>query len=122
MNRSIVVVGVIALALLIGGVAYNWGVSNGIAQSGKIVAAAPASAPYPYPYPYYWHPWGGGFFFFPLFFFFVWVLIIRGLFWGARWRHAGGSGWGCGGGFDEWHRRAHERMTMENSGDDPGRR
>ena len=40
MNKSIVVVGVIALALLVGGFAYNFGVSQGIAQSGKIVVAA----------------------------------------------------------------------------------
>jgi len=65
-QRWAVIAAVLVLAAIVGGIAYNIGVSQGIAQSGKIVAAP--GGPYPYPY-YGWHPWGFGFFLFPLFFF-----------------------------------------------------
>ncbi|HEX9161220.1 MAG TPA: hypothetical protein VF980_05895 [Thermoanaerobaculia bacterium] len=118
MNRGLaVIVAALVFAAIVGAVAYNVGVSSGIEQSGKIVAApAPAGAPAgPYPYPYYgwhpygWHPWGFGFFLFPLFFFAFWFLIIRGIFWGGGWRRRHGYRYG----FDEWHRQAHERMNQE---------
>ena len=91
MNRWAVVIAAIVLVALAGAIAYNIGIQQGIAQSGKVVAA-PAG---PYPYPYYgWHPWGfGGWFFFPLFFFALWFLIVRGIFWrGGGHRY----GYGCG--------------------------
>ncbi len=79
-NRFVVFAGVLLLAGLVGVLAYNAGVSNGLAQNGKVVAA---------PYPYYYYPhhfWGGGFFFFPLFFF-GFLLVARGLFWRRGWHH-----------------------------------
>jgi hypothetical protein len=111
-GRWAVIVGALVLAAMVGGIAYNAGVAQGIAQSGKIVAGP--AGPYPYPYPYYWYrPWGGGFFFAPLFFIAFWLLVIRGLFWRGGW-HRGGCG--PGGRLDEWHRRAHERMGNEPEG------
>jgi len=94
MNRQgwAMIAAALVLAAIVGGIAYNFGIHQGIAQSGKIVA--PAGGPYPYPYPYYgWHPWGFGFFFFPLFFFALWFLIIRGIFWRGGWHR---YGYGCG--------------------------
>ena len=105
-------VGVLALLTFVGFMAYNAGVANGVAQSGKmpaVVAGAPAAPyPYPYPYPYYgWHPWGFGFFF-PFIFILIVFSVLRAIFWRRAW-----YGHGCGGyqsRFDEWHRQSHERM------------
>src|SRR6266850_8255475 len=77
----------VAAAVAIGIGAYNAGVAQGIAESGRLIAAPPAGTPYVYVWP---RPWGFGFFpFFPLlflvlFFFFV----MRALLWKARW-HGG---------------------------------
>ena len=67
-----------------------------------------------------------------LFWLTLWLLIIRGLFWGpfAGWRSwRGGRGRYYAGrledlpaDFDDWHRRAHERMKEAATADDPGRR
>ena len=99
----------VLVAVVVGVVAYNAGVSHGLAQ--QMVAAGPGPYPYGYPGP---HPWGFGFgFFFPLLFGF---LLLRLIFWGGhghRWHRGPGY---CGAGpydvppaFEEWHRRAHER-------------
>ncbi len=48
-----------------------------------------------------------------------WFVLIRGIFWGGGWHRR------CayGGGIDEWHRRAHERMSDgQRVEDDPDRR
>jgi drug/metabolite transporter (DMT)-like permease len=93
---------VVALTIITGAVAYNIGLSQGLAQ-----VAASADAPAPPPYPYYWHrPWG-----FPLFFpllFVFWIVLFRGFFWRpwGPWYHGGPPSER----FEEWHRRAHERM------------
>jgi len=84
--RWIPIVAAVVLAVVVGGIAYNAGVANGIQQSGKIVMPAPGA--YPYPYPYMWHPWGFGFFFGPFFFILFWFVILRCLFWRGRWHHA----------------------------------
>jgi hypothetical protein len=124
----------------IGFAAYNAGVSHGLALGAHAVAlepgapaapGAPAVVPPPYAYGYGyghygWHPWGFGFGFLgPLFFILFWFFILRMLFWrgmfwggGGPWhRHRYGYGRGCyddrSRGFDEWHRRAHERMGGE---------
>ena len=114
-NRSLlralaiaVLVGAAAAAIGIG--AYNAGVAQGIAESGRIAAAPAAGTPYVYVWP---RPWGFGFFpFFPLFFFVLFFFVVRGLLWRGPWR----GGWGYRGAgippaFDEWHRRAHGEQS-----------
>lgn len=100
---ALVLVGVAAIATG----AYNWGLAQGIAESGRAMAAPPAGTPYVYVWP---RPWGVGFFpIFPLLFLFLFFFLVRGIFWRGPWR--GGYGYRCGGvppSFDEWHRRAHE--------------
>ena len=112
----------IAFAMLLlvlgaGAIAYNAGVTHGLAESGKlggqILATPPAgTVAVPYAVPYYgWHrPWGFGFLAIPLFFIF-WCVVARMIFWrgGYPGRSCGGA-WGPEGRFDDWHRRAHERM------------
>lgn len=94
MNRQgwLAIAAALVLAAIVGGIAFNIGVHQGIVQSGKIVAPPGGSYPYPYPYPYWgWHPWGFGFFF-PFLFIALFFLIFRGIFWRGRWhRH-----YGCG--------------------------
>jgi hypothetical protein len=88
---------VLGAAAAIGVGAYNAGVTQGIAESSRALAASPPTAGVPYPY-YGWHrPWGFGFFpIFPLFFIFFVFLALRGLFWrGPRYY----GGWGCGYGY-----------------------
>ena len=95
------VIAALAIAAIVGVMAYNAGVANGIAQSGKIVMPAPGAGPgpYPYPYPYYgWHPsgFGFGFFLFPLFLFFIFAMVARAMFWRGhyrRWHHHGPCGY-----------------------------
>lgn len=106
--RWIPIVAAVVLAAVVGGIAYNAGVAQGFEESGKVIAAP--GGPYPYPYMGWHRPWGFGFFFAPLFFIFFWFVILRGLFW------RGGFGRRCGGGLDEWHRRAHERMWNDPHG------
>src|SRR5436190_21339171 len=117
-----VVVAMLLLAVLGAFIAYNAGVSQGlarqaIAQSGQ---APPAALP-PYAYPYGWYrPWGFGFPFPILFFVLIWFVLLRGLFWGRRWRYAYYGGWrGVPPSFDDWHRQAHDRMKEQPSADDP---
>ena len=85
-----------------------------------------------------WGPgpyWGGPVVFAPglfagafgLFWLFFWLLLIRGLFWGGRrsWRRGryyAGRLEDLPADFDDWHRRAHERMREVATADDPGRR
>ena len=112
-SRLMMVIAALVLAALVGAMAYNAGVSHGIAQSGKMPAisapvAAPVGVPYPYPYYWGWHPWGFGFFV-PFFFLFLIFGVLRAMFWRARW-HAYGGCRGYQERFDEWHRQSHERM------------
>ncbi len=110
--RIAMLFGVLLLAGLVGVMAYNAGVQQGIVQSGKVVVAPAAPGAYPYAYPYYgWHPWGFGFFFGPLLLMFLLFGVIRAAFWRAAWhRHGMQAGCGPWGRFDEWHRQSHERM------------
>jgi len=105
----------IVAAAAIGIGAYNAGVAQGLAESGRMIAAPPAGTPFVYVWP---RPWGFGFFpFFPLFFLFLFFFVVRGLLWrgrrhgGWRYRHEGVPPM-----FEEWHRRAHA------TGPDPGSR
>jgi hypothetical protein len=97
---------IIAAAAAIGIGAYNAGLAQGIAESGRMIAAPPAGTPYVYVWP---RPWGFGFFpFFPIVFFVLFFFLVRGLLWRGRWH--GGWGYRYGGvppAFEEWHRRAH---------------
>jgi hypothetical protein len=102
---------VIAAAAAIGIGAYNAGVAQGIAETGRAITAPTAGTPYVYVWP---RPWGFGFFpVFPIFFLLFLFFVLRGLLWRGPWR----GGWGCGydrvpPAFDEWHRRAHgEQLT-----------
>jgi hypothetical protein len=112
--------GAVFAALLlvgVGVVAYNAGFSEGIAAQAPAAGAAVA------PYGYRWH--GGGWWFGPLFFVFFWLVVARAFFWGRPWwhyRYMGSPYDGPAGAFDEWHRRAHERMKEASAADDPGRR
>lgn len=83
MNRWWIVIAAVALAALVGFSAYNFGLQQGIAQSGKLTA--------PYPYYWGWHPFG---FFFPFFGLALFFLILRGIFWRGRGWYR--YGYGCG--------------------------
>src|ERR1700704_3252782 len=112
-SRWAVVLAVAIVATLVGVFAYNAGVTHGLAQVGQPAGGPGAFAPYGW-----YRPWGFGLFF-PFLFFGFWFFALRALFWGGPWRR-----YGCYGGsyrdlpptFDEWHRRAHERMTAQPAG------
>jgi len=112
--RAVLVVALVAVG--VGAVAYNLGVARGLALSAGAQVAGQVAGPGAF-YPYGWYrPWGFGFgFFTPFLFFALWVLVFRTLFWGGPWRR---HRYYVGRGemppmFDEWHRRAHDRMTTE---------
>jgi hypothetical protein len=92
----------------VGVVAYDAGLTRGAAEA----AAAAGTLP-PYAFGWGWYrPWGFGF---PLFFFLFWLVLARAAFWGGPWRRR----WYYHGGdvppaFDDWHRRAHERMQPDS--------
>lgn len=121
------VLAAVLLSVIAGIIAYNIGVSHGLAQTAIAAAAqnAPGGAVPPYAYYYGYRPWGFGFGFPILFFVFVWFVLLRGMWWrGGPWRHpyySGGPG-GVPPAFDEWHRRAHDRMKESPSADNPDRR
>ncbi len=98
----------IALAASIGVNAYNVGVAQGLADSGKL-----APGPYPYPFygPFFFRPFGFGFLGFigPLFLFLIFFALLRGLFWGRHWgRHPGHWEGQVPPAVEEWHRKMHE--------------
>jgi hypothetical protein len=102
------VIASVLLAGAVGVIAYNAGVSHGLAMAGN--TGVPPVGPFP---PYYWYrPWGFGFFG-PFLFVFFSFFLLRVLFWrglhGRRWMYAGSHD--VPPPFDEWHRRAHERMN-----------
>ena len=142
MNRRVVLGVLVVLVLIVGavavgGYAYQIGVAQGLANSGKLVAPqgdGVGVTPFYYGAPYFYHPFGFGFGFlgclFPLLAFFLIFALIRGLLWRGGWRGRrgwGGHGWGRGYGsggpgggpdsgpggqevppmFAEWHKRAH---------------
>jgi hypothetical protein len=119
--RWAALVATLVVAAIVGFFAYNAGVAHGIAAAGQPVAGGAAGVP---PYPYGWYrPWGFGFGFFgPFLFIMLWLFVLRGIFWGGPWRRFGCYGGGYYGGpsaFDEWHRRAHERMTSKEPASPP---
>ena len=112
MRRGFGVGAAILVILLVVGIgigAYNWGLNDGIDQSGKAVEVVR----------YVGH---GGFGFFPFFLFFPLIFLALFAFKGAMWRRHGGYGHGPGGhgpgghgrweqGFEDWHRKQHEVGT-----------
>ena len=119
--RGAAVAGILLLTAIAAIVGYNVGFSHGLAQ--QLAAQGGQFPAYPYPYGLY-RPWGFGFGFPILFFILFWFVVARAFFWRRRWRHAYGyPGWqSVPPAFDEWHRRAHERLKEEKPADDPGRR
>ncbi len=114
MRRGFGLGAAILVVLLLVGVgigAYNWGVSDGIDQSGKAVEVVRYVGGH------------GGFGFFPFFLFFPLIFLalfaFKGAMWRRHWDHDGGSGGhhGPGGhgrweqGFEDWHRKQHEVGT-----------
>lgn len=106
------------LLMAAAGIAYNVGLSQGLAQ-----VPVPAGSVLP-AYAYGWHrPWGWGWgfgFLPPLFFIAFWVLAIR-----AVSRRGPRGPWAYGpppfyrDAFDEWHRQSHERMSGSNPSPGP---
>lgn len=135
MRRWAIVAFALLAAVAIGVVAYQAGVSEGVSLQPPPVVTAPAAPggqatpPVAYDYRYY-RPWRFGFFG-PLFSVLFFVFVLRALSWGV-------FGWGLGWGwrrrrwyydhpddygpsrFDEWHRRAHERMRDDRTPSTPG--
>ena len=136
------IVGLMLLVgLAVGFTSYQAGVSRGLALQPPpppVVAAqpngaAPQAAPAPYYYPRYraYRGWGGFGFFGGLFSILIWIFVIRLIF-----RALFGWGWGCGWGwrrrywggygygphpddYDDWHRRAHDRMREQQGSTPP---
>jgi hypothetical protein len=113
----------VAVSIAVGVLAYQAGVSHGLA-----VTAPGAGGGAPAVARYYWYPWFG---FFP-FGIFIWIFVLRFLFWGGprrRWYYRHGPWGGPYDGpyedprsFDDWHRRAHERMNNQPGNENsPGR-
>ena len=102
--------GLLALALTftVAVVAYNAGLSQGVAQ----VSTGAATVAPPPPYPYGWHRPLGIWPLFPLMFIFFWAFVARGFWWGWGPRRYWQRGYGLDDRerFDEWHRRAHDQM------------
>src|SRR5438874_12992468 len=102
-------------AVAIGVTAYNAGYNHGLDQAHNATQIVRTVGP-----GYGFFPFG--FLLFPLFFFAIFA-IARGLFWGRRW---GGHGYGHGGPehsgsggparFEDWHRRQHERGSVDHPG------
>src|SRR6266851_4854001 len=132
MNRR-VVLGILVVLLLVvgavavGGYAYQLGMAQGLANSGKLVApdgtgVAPV-VPYYFGAPYFYHPFGFGFGFlgclFPLLGFFLIFALIRGIFWRGGWggrRGWGGHGYGPGGQDLGQAARASHRCSRNGTG------
>jgi hypothetical protein len=105
-------VAAIVLALAVGVVGYNIGMSHGLALAAR-ASAAPGAPPYP---PYLWYrPWGFGLG--PLLLVAILFVLFRRMLWGGSYRH----GWTDARTdrvpprFEEWHRRAHAQMSGQNS-------
>ena len=132
MNRNIVLRIVSALVLLaviagVGMFAFRAGMSQGLATN---VSELPQFQDLPkdgvppmyrydgfgrgYGMPFHRSHFGFGIFgfLFTLFLFFLALKALRILFWGPRWGHHGGHGWGKWEGgappmFEEWHKKMH---------------
>jgi hypothetical protein len=140
MNGRIISAVLLVLVLVagvagLGYYAYTAGVSQGLIDSGKLVAPATGVAPGPMPYggypyygPFFFHrPFGFGWGIFgcliPVLFFFLFFGLLRGVF-GWR-RHWGGHYYGMHGDwkqhvppmFEEWHKQAHGETSAPGKPD-----
>jgi len=126
---AILLLGLLA-AVAIGTVAYQAGVSHGLSLQPPIAVTPPAAggAPAaPPPYLYYpnqfYGPWRFGFFGFfgPVLFILFWLVLFRAILWGGfGWRRRywhDADYWSDR--FDDWHRRAHERMRGDSTAAPP---
>lgn len=119
-----VVIAAVLLAVAVGVASYDAGMARGLASAGATAAQGTGAAGPPYAY-YGWHGHRPFPFFFlgPLFGFFFLLVVLRMLFGGVHRRRFYGPPWyGPGDPWDEWHRRAHERMKEPAAdADRPGR-
>jgi hypothetical protein len=114
--RILLAIVLLAVVAGLGVYAYNLGIDQGIAQSGKLPAPPAGVAAYPY----YGRPFGflGLFCLAPLLFFALFGILFRGLFWHGPWRSGGHYVYwenGVPPRFEEWHRKAHEPKAEEGS-------
>jgi len=103
--------GVALVALAVGTIGYQLGVSHALAVASQGAAAPGGAVPYGY-----YRPWGFGFGpFFPFLFVAFWFVLLRGFFWRGPWRgRPYPPAWAdVPDRFEAWHRRAHERMRTE---------
>jgi len=110
-NRWVGIVLAVLFAVGIGAAAYQAGVTHGLAL--QIPAGAAAPVP-PYYYYGWYRPWGFGIgpFLFLLFAF----AILRCVLWGGRRRWYYYRHWDdLPPHFEDWHRRAHDRMKGGSS-------
>ena len=130
MNRKIIFGGLLVQILAVsavglGAYAYNAGIAQGLAQSGKLVAPSDGALPYlVHPGAFYFGPPGFGFGCFgllvPLAFLFLFFSVMRGFMghgWGHRhaWRSEGPWSKDVPPVFEEWHKRAHGQSPEEGA-------
>jgi hypothetical protein len=109
--RLAIGIALVVMLAAVGVYTYNLGVAQGIAESGRAIAAPGTTVPVVAFWP---RPWGFGFFpIFPLLFIFFWFFILRGLFWRGAWYRRGCGSGGVPPAFDEWHRRAHAQQDQQ---------
>jgi hypothetical protein len=135
MNRRIVfaiLMAVILLvgALVIGGVAFNAGVAQGIAQSAQVAGSDGGNALRYYGSPFFFpRPFGFGFIgiLITLFVIFLVFGVMRRIFWFGSMRMRGFHGWASHWDgdlparevppmFAEWHRQAHSKESTVKTG------
>jgi hypothetical protein len=114
-----IVFGILFALLLVASVlgasayAYNIGVAQGLADSGKLVAPATGVAPHPYFYGRWgFHPFGFLSCLVPLFAIFILFSVIRMVFWRGHWGGMHHRKWegGVPPMAEEWHRKMHEQQ------------
>jgi len=127
MYGRIVLAVLLAIVLIVGAAglgvyAYNVGLAQGMADTGRPAAPATGVAPYPYYGAFFFHPFGWGFGFlgclFPLLFFFLIFGLLRAVIWGPRWgwhhhRHWERGEHGVPPMVEEWHRKMHEPQAPQ---------
>ena len=127
MNGRVVFGILLAIVLIVGAVAlgysaYSMGVSQGLAESGKLPTTGVAPVPYPFYGAFFYRPFGFGFgilgCLFPLFFFLLLFSLIRLVIWGPRWGWRHHRHWDRGERdvppmVEEWHRKMHAPQAQE---------